>query len=142
MDGLFEQFDTGMMIGDAEKSMSRKSHPPTSKEAAKHLVESGELATRQAEAMETLRMMPGLTAAELEQMAGVKCDGVIRKRLAELRKQGLARNGEDRPCRVTGEKAQTWYAVERRREQQEPYQAGQGSSPGLKEGLFGESDHE
>ena len=36
----------------------------------------------------------------------------ISRRLPELRKAGLVRNGEPRKCRVSGSKQLTWYAVE------------------------------
>ena len=64
-----------------------------------------DLPARQAEAYESLRARPGLTARELEEYTGQR--GVWR-RLSELEDLGLVSAGEPRACRVTGRRATPW----------------------------------
>ena len=87
--------------------LSRSAHPDTSHEAARKV--ATDLPRRCAETLEALRAHPGLTAAELEEVTGVR-EGVHRKRLNDLRGRGRAEKGTRRRCRVTGHSAYPWRA--------------------------------
>jgi len=90
------------------KSLSRRGDPPTSKEAAYALYESGALGERKAFALGILIENPGSTAAELDLKAGTPAGGV-RKRLNDLKKDHYAYVAGVRRCRVTGRRAQIWW---------------------------------
>lgn len=89
---------------------ARPTDPATSHQAAKEIMESGQTARDEAAALECMRLHPGLTSRELEAKAGVM-DGKFRKRLATLRRKGLARTEGTRRDETTGKTCQLWYAV-------------------------------
>ena len=91
--------------------MTRRSHPETSREAARELVRSGSFGRRCLFALDILRQNPGSTSHELDACAGVS-DGEIRKRLSDLRKAGLAVVGRSRKCKVKGSQCQTWWPAD------------------------------
>lgn len=94
------------------KELHRPSDSPTSVAAAKEMVRSGAAGHMCHVALKHLLARPGSTAAELEEYSGLT-DGKIRKRLNDLRKQGLAVTGMPRRCAVTGKTAQTWKPTEK-----------------------------
>jgi CRP-like cAMP-binding protein len=51
---------------------------------------------------------PGRTAAEVARAAGLRRHAPSR-RLPDLRRNGLVRNGERRACAVTGNPCMTWF---------------------------------
>lgn len=55
-----------------------------------------------------VRYNPGLTSAEIGAKTGIGRHNAAR-RLPELRKDGLVRNGEQRICSIKGTKAITWF---------------------------------
>jgi hypothetical protein len=57
--------------------------------------------------LETVIQTPGLTAREIEDRLGIKAH----KRLPELRRAGMVRNGRSRICRVSGRQALTWQPI-------------------------------
>jgi len=90
--------------------ISRSTDPPTSSEAAEHITTTGKRQANKRLALELLRANPNSTASELDAKAG-SGEGKIRKRLGDLREDGLAKTVGTRVCRVTGRNAQTWVAV-------------------------------
>ncbi len=90
--------------------MNAREDDPSESHAAACAIEKDGTASRMREnALFLVRLFPGATANELEQAGKLK-DGQIRKRLNELRRQGLARNGAPRLSAVTGKRNATWYA--------------------------------
>jgi len=83
----------------------RNNDPPTSAMAAHEEKDSGLVKQHQAMCLETVRDMPGMTAREIEARLGIKAH----KRLPELRRGGMVRNGRPRRCTVTGRQAMTWH---------------------------------
>lgn len=90
--------------------LARPTDPETSKAAAADMREKLQAAYELAYA--ALVQHPGLTSRELEAAVGVD-DGVIRKRLADMRAMGWARNGDERRCTISGKRCQTWWASSR-----------------------------
>lgn len=84
----------------------------TSAIAAEKFVESGAHKTQCELVLEFLRAYgnPPPTSLELARKAGMD-RYVVAKRLPDLEKQGLARKGIARGCRVSGEKSFTWEVV-------------------------------
>jgi hypothetical protein len=98
----------------ADTPIARASDPATSHEAAAKV-------TRTSRASQQGRVLAGLqdhaskerpiTSAELASY--MRADRhMVARRLPEMRGVATA-NGEHRPCRVTGMRAQTWYAIGR-----------------------------
>ncbi|NLF30352.1 MAG: winged helix-turn-helix domain-containing protein [Planctomycetes bacterium] len=83
----------------------RNNDPPTSAMAAHEAKDSGLVERHQAMCLDAVRAAPGLTAREAEALLGIKAH----KRLPELRRSGLVRNGRPRPCTITGRMAMTWH---------------------------------
>ena len=94
--------------GIQPRHLAHRLHPETSKDAARKLVQSDALGAMMAHALDALRRLPGSTAAELDEDAESH-GGQIRKRLNDLRRDGLAHTAGTRTCRVTGRRAQLWY---------------------------------
>lgn len=90
--------------------LCRRDDPETSQAAAAEMRDKLQAAYEFAYA--ALVKYPGLTSRELESAAGVQ-DGVIRKRLADMRAMGWARNGDERACTISGKRCQTWFPGER-----------------------------
>jgi len=107
-------FDGGYVSG-RPSPMARTSDPVTSHESAREIRSSGTLAEHEQAALAIVRLYPGRTGAELDQLAHAT-RRQISKRLAGLRAKGLVRRGEReeiRSCDVTGSKCVTWWATER-----------------------------
>ena len=98
------------------KQLARREHPATSKRAARDLVDSGRIGEAMKTALAFLWRHPGSTAAELDAYAETG-DGAVRKRLNDLRREGLAEPRETRACRITGKCAQVWYPTNHREEE-------------------------
>jgi hypothetical protein len=91
---------------DAE-SRARKSDPATSRAAARKVTQSAHQLAVQA--AELVRKNPGLTGAELDQLAGCEVKRTISKRLADAAdRYGLVKRGPKRKCKVGGNEALTW----------------------------------
>lgn len=95
----------------------RKADPPryragqtTSKLAADELIASGKMREQQAWVLGVVRSHPNHSALELDRLAGT--DRVFGRRLSELRRRGMVRNGDVKVCAVTKRKALTWLAAE------------------------------
>lgn len=94
---------------------ARKTDPQTSKDAARHMKESGQI---NAQAMETLRALRRYiddhgrrpTSNELCQ-GNVELRFRYARRLPELEKAGLVRRLPPRVCHVTDRRAHTWEPV-------------------------------
>jgi hypothetical protein len=83
----------------------RNTDPPTSAVAGRAAEADGSVRRHRAMCFETVAHTPGLTAREIEDRLGVKAH----KRLPELRRAGMVRNGPARVCRVSGRRALTWH---------------------------------
>jgi len=95
----------------ADRPMTHRSDPPTSREAADKLVKSGRLHTQRQAVLEALRQCDGATHAELGAFMGLHWLTPAR-RLPELERAGLVRKGEARTCAVKGSRCTTWWIVE------------------------------
>jgi hypothetical protein len=97
----------------SHSAIARRFDPSTSHEAAEHITANGSRARQQNAVLDLVKRYPGHTSAEL----AVKCeleDGCLdrastARRLPELRKAHLVKNGWDRVCSVTSRKGMTWY---------------------------------
>jgi hypothetical protein len=83
----------------------RNADPPTSMLAGQEAEANGSARRHRAICFETVMQTPGLTAREIEDRLGIKAH----KRLPELRRTGMVRNGEARTCSVSGRLALTWH---------------------------------
>ena len=96
-----------------DTARARLTDPDTSHEAAAQVEQSGRAGSDRAKMLEAVTRFPGHTAVELVGL--VMCQGVTRhnasRRLAELRKAGLVKNGPARVCSVAGTKMLIWEAV-------------------------------
>lgn len=90
------------------KELSRREDPETSKQAARDMEVSGRLGAECARVHELLKSHEGFTANELDEIAGTP-RGDSRKRLSDLRKMGIAKNGPDKRDTATGKDGQTWW---------------------------------
>jgi CRP-like cAMP-binding protein len=86
---------------------SRKTNPATSRTAARRHEAKGKAASNRHACLEALCAASGSTAAEIAQLAGLERHEASR-RLPELRRAGLVKNGPARVCRVTGNLSLTW----------------------------------
>lgn len=104
----------------ADTPRARASDPSTSHQAAAKVKESGKLNREQREVLSWIQRYPGHTTGELGRLMAIEKHGdwrfwnderiTVNKRASELRPVHV-RNGESRPCEVTGNSMQTWYAV-------------------------------
>lgn len=83
----------------------RSTDPPTSALAGREAEANGSAQRHRAMCFETVMHRPGLTAREIEDRLGIKAH----KRLPELRRAGMIRNGKPRTCTVSGRLALTWH---------------------------------
>ncbi len=83
----------------------RNTDPPTSALAGQDAETDGSAQRHRAMCLETVMQRPGLTAREIEDRLGIKAH----KRLPELRRAGMVRNGRTRICTVSGKQAMTWH---------------------------------
>lgn len=89
-------------------ALSRSTDPHTSREAAEKVTTSGTASAQRETCLRAVREEPGLTAAEIAARCGLERH-VPSRRLPELRKAGLVRNGAARECRVMGTNCLTWW---------------------------------
>lgn len=86
------------------KSLTRKSHPKTSREAAASL----NLSKADSRATKLVTKYPGRTAAELDRLGRCK-ERQVGKRLGGLANRGVISRGDARICRVRKRRCMTWY---------------------------------
>ena len=89
--------------------LARRDDHPNSVAAAERM--SGERLTKSQEfALDAVRAFPGRTGNELNKLRSpAKSPDKVRKRLRELERAGLIREGETRRCTVTDEMCATWW---------------------------------
>lgn len=86
--------------------------PASSYRAEERVTKSGKRATDRQIVEQAVRDWPNSTAAELHlHLFGCMDLITVRRRLDDLRKMGLAKQGEQRKCRIAGTLALTWYPV-------------------------------
>jgi hypothetical protein len=83
----------------------RNTDPPTSALAGREAKANGSAQHHRAMCFDSVMQTPGLTAREIEDRLGIKAH----KRLPELRRTGMVRNGKPRTCTVSGHLALTWH---------------------------------
>jgi hypothetical protein len=83
----------------------RNADPPTSALAGRQAETNGSARQHRAMCFDTVMQTPGLTAREIEDRLDIKAH----KRLPELRRGGMVRNGPSRICSVSGKQALTWH---------------------------------
>ncbi len=109
MDAHRELFETrteqGQVVGYA---MARRDDPVTSHEAAAKHVATGKADPNRRLCLAVVAEHPGRTSAEIAELAGLSRHEAAR-RLPELRKDGLVRNGGKRVCSVTKNQSLTWF---------------------------------
>jgi hypothetical protein len=88
---------------------SRRTDPISSKEAETEINRSGARETQQREILQTVIDSPGRTSLELAQISRFDRYQIAR-RLADLHRKGLVRQGEIRACDVGNRNAVTWWA--------------------------------
>lgn len=92
------------------QAAARNTDPSTSFEAARKVERSGAADDQRAKCLEIVRLRPGLTAAEIADRTGLERHAPSR-RLPELRRAGLVRDGEKRECTVMKSSAMTWWPL-------------------------------
>ena len=102
---------------NASKSLVRKGHPETSREAAEAFAPKQRQS--QLRALGYVSESPGSTANELAKLAGDRDTRKIGRRLPELESFGLVIRGDARRCSVTNRKAHTWYPADTEEKQKE-----------------------
>lgn len=99
----------------SNSAIARRQDPETSHEAAEHITKSGSRARQQNAVLDLVKRFPGMTSAELAVKSELEDGGLDRattaRRLPELRKARLVKNGWDRVCTATGRKGMTWLVV-------------------------------
>lgn len=97
----------------SHSAIARRRDPSTSHEAAEHITKNGHRARQQHAVLDLVKSFPGHTSAELAVKSELTGGGLDRaataRRLPELRKAYLVKNGWDRMCSVTHRKGMTWY---------------------------------
>ena len=86
----------------------RNRDPETSREAAIAAEKSGSAGCQRTACLRAVRDMPGSTAAEIAAYLELERH-VPSRRLPELRRLGLVRNGPARICREQGKRSLTWW---------------------------------
>lgn len=92
-------------------AISRTSDDETSHEAAEKLNRSGRRDTQKGIVLTALRAHPGSTASEIGSRSHLG-QHVVARRLPDLLRDQLVYKTEARECRITGNRARTWRAVE------------------------------
>jgi DNA-binding MarR family transcriptional regulator len=100
--GLFEQ---------PHLALARNSDPWTSHAAAEQIEDTGLLRGQKRYVYEALRRRNGSTSAELGRDLGIDRH-VPGRRLPDLEREGLVRQGPVRQCRVKKRASVTWFVVE------------------------------
>ena len=101
---------------DQYGGMSAKADPPTSREAAKELVESGKLSKREEMVLALVRRFPGLTYRELWNKRNAVFHSELGTAIELMRRLGglkgrKVRHGEIRECEVAERRMVTWWAL-------------------------------
>lgn len=108
MTGLFGP-DIPRRKSTADPSMLyRSSDPAPSRIAAEKVTRTGDAQSNRSILLAAVEANPGRTAVELAHLTGVERHEASR-RLPDLRRAGLVRNGPERACSVTGGKMGTWW---------------------------------
>lgn len=94
----------------AATPIARASDPLSSHLAAEHVTKTGARAHQQNQAAEAVKQFPGLTSFELAMKTGID-RYTLARRLPECETAGRVRKGEQRPCKVTGRLAMTWWTA-------------------------------
>ena len=89
------------------RTLARRTDPETSRAAADKHAASGSRASHKRLLLEALHRSPGLTSAEYAKHTGLDRHEAAR-RLADLRNDGDARQGERRQCGVCRKTCVTW----------------------------------
>lgn len=95
-------------LASAGPAASRRSDPPTSRQAADGVERSGRAAQQREAVLSRIRGRHGQTSAEVAAALGMERHAPAR-RLPELREAGLVRMGVPRVCEVTGRQCVTWW---------------------------------
>jgi len=90
--------------------IARNTDPVESHQAAAEITNDGSRRRMMELTLQLLQSTPNLTANELEARHGYS-DGQLRKRLNDLRKEGLVEKGPSRKSRITGKTNATWRPV-------------------------------
>lgn len=90
------------------KPMARATDPESSHEAARRHVTSGKADAHCRIVLEAMKAHQGRTSAELAVITGLERHEVAR-RCSDLKNSGLAFQGEQRVCGVSGKQAVTWW---------------------------------
>jgi len=85
----------------------RNNDPPTSALAGCEAEADGSAQRHRTMCLQAVIQSPGLTARDIENRLGIKAH----KRLPELRRAGMVRNGKPRTCTVSGKLAMTWQPI-------------------------------
>ncbi len=88
--------------------LARTADPDTSHEAARECIASGRLGRHMRLALSAIVKHQGCTSAELVEWCELNRHEVAR-RLPDLEKRGLVRQGESRACWVTKRQSVTWW---------------------------------
>lgn len=100
------------------KALARRKDPATSHDSARAVERKGKAHSDREACLQAVRQHPGKTAYEIAAILGI--EGIIPgKRLPELRKPHLVKNGPPRICAVRKSKAMTWWPGERPEMKQE-----------------------
>lgn len=97
-------------VPGASQSLSRRTDPPTSKEAAATHVRTGRADAHCRIVLAAVQAHPGLTYNELADTCGLDAVEIMR-RLNDLSRRELVRKGSVRPSLVNGNRMTTWYAT-------------------------------
>ena len=89
-------------------ALARKTDPITSHKAAEEVESSGRAASHRHLCLLEVWKKSGRTAAEIAVAARLERH-IPSRRLPELRKAGLVKNGPERVCAVTGNPCMTWF---------------------------------
>jgi hypothetical protein len=106
---LFDLHEPGRP--SAAVPLSHRDDPVTSYLAADRLRRSGRHLSQKRRVLEALRRCDGATSGELGASLG-KDWLYAARRLTEPERDGLARKGDIRPCRIKGSKCVTWWLTE------------------------------
>ena len=88
--------------------LSGAGDPFTSYESAEQLEESGRFQKQKSLVYRAIKARNGLTSAELANRMGVS-RYLTARRLPDLMREGLVKQGPVRMCRATGRKCVTWF---------------------------------
>jgi DNA-binding MarR family transcriptional regulator len=90
--------------------MARRTDPPTSHAAARHMIESGKLTEQQKKTLDLVNKYPNHTSDELATKGSLD-RYQLGRRLPELEREGLITRGNERRSTVGGRMGATWHPV-------------------------------